>query len=83
MNGETQKMYYRQPIGYGPAATPRRDLFTSQRYTTWDKSGMHLARIVFATERAAVEAILPPGMRLEEGVTPTIMFEVVSSSLAT
>ena len=69
-------MYYRQPIGYGPATGPRQDLFTGQRYTTWREGGQHLARIVYATERHAIEELLPPGFRLEDGVEATIMFEV-------
>lgn len=69
-------LYYRQPIGYGPATGPRQNLFTGERYPTWDEAGMHLARIVYSTERSAIENILPPGFSVEEGVEPTIMFEV-------
>ena len=40
------------------------------------KAGMHLARVVYSTDRSAIEDIIPPGFSAEEGVEPTIMFEV-------
>lgn len=74
-------LYHRQPLGYGPAASPRQDLFTQKPYKTWGDAGMHLARIVYATERSAIEGILPPGFHVEEAVEPTIMFEVFLSKV--
>ena len=74
-------LYHRQPLGYGPAASPRQDLFTQKPYKTWNEAGMHLARIVYSTERPAIEGILPPGFHVEEGVEPTIMFEVFLSKV--
>ena len=76
MHSDHTSFYFRQPLGYGPATGPRQDLFTGSRYSTWHEAGMHLARIVYSTERSAIEDILPPGFSLEEGVEPTIMFEV-------
>jgi hypothetical protein len=63
-------------MGYGPATGPRQDLFTGERYPTWDEAGMHIARIVYSTERSAIENILPPRFSVEEDAEPTIMFEV-------
>jgi hypothetical protein len=74
-------LYYRQPIGYGPAASPRQNLFNEKPYPTWNEAEMHLARIVYSTEREAIEAILPPGFQIEEGVEPTIMFEVPTTGI--
>jgi hypothetical protein len=69
-------LYHRQPEGFGPAASPRQDLATLKPFPTWNEAGMHLARIVYSTERAAIENILPAGFKVEEGAEPTIMFEV-------
>jgi hypothetical protein len=76
-NGNHPTMYHRQPLGYGPAASPRQDLFTQKPYKTWPEAGMHLARIVYSTERTAIEGILPPGFHVQQGAEPTIMFEVL------
>ena len=76
-NGNHPTMYHRQPLGYGPAASPRQDLFTQEPYQTWPEARMHLARIVYSTERAAIEGILPPGFHVQQGAEPTIMFEVL------
>jgi len=75
-NGDHSRFYHRQPLGYGPATGPRQDLFTEKPYPTWHEAGMHLARIVYSTERSAIEGILPPGFSVEENAEPTIMFEV-------
>lgn len=72
------QLYYRQPTGFGAAASPRQDLRTGEAFKTWPEATMHLARIVHRTTREAMQTILPEGFTIEEGAEPTIMYEVMN-----
>ncbi|KAM0755120.1 hypothetical protein T439DRAFT_353065 [Meredithblackwellia eburnea MCA 4105] len=75
---EDTKRYHRQPVAFGPAATPRQDP-SGQPFTTWEtESEQHLSGLVFEAERSSLQALLPDGYELDPSKEPTVLVEIMN-----
>ncbi|KAK9899472.1 hypothetical protein P389DRAFT_199172 [Cystobasidium minutum MCA 4210] len=74
---EASKRYYRAPIAFGPAPTPRADK-NGEPFPTWKtEAWMETTGVVFDVDREGLQALLPEGYEIDPDKQPTIMFEVM------
>lgn len=65
---------HRGPLSFGPAASPRQDQ-NGKPFTNWGEARTRTIGVTYASEYAALNALLPDGYRVDETVEASILFE--------
>lgn len=74
MSFEHTKQFFRAPVGFGPAPSPRQG--PDGKPFVWKDSTATTIGVTFSSEHDALDALLPDGYEVERDKPAVIMFEV-------
>ena len=67
--------FHRAPVGFGPAPGPRQD--EAGRRFDWNQARTTTVGVTYASEHAALDAILPAGYETDKSKRAVVTFEVM------